>query len=55
MVFGLTSNAPLPDVDDETLLACYHYLAKNMRFPFELEHFTLRASVRIVCSVVSHI
>jgi hypothetical protein len=55
MVFGLTSNDPLPDVDDETLLTCYHYLAKNMRFPFELKHFTLPASVRIVCSVVFHI
>jgi len=39
MVFGLTSNDPLPDVDDETLLTYYRYLAKNMPFPFEVEHF----------------
>ena len=39
MIFGLTSNDPLPDVDDKTLLIYYHYLAKNMPFPFEVEHF----------------
>ncbi|MFH1921242.1 MAG: calcium-binding protein [Planctomycetota bacterium] len=27
------------DVDDETLLTYYRYLAKNMPFPFEVEHF----------------
>lgn len=39
MVFGLTSNDPLPDVDDETLLMYSRYLATNMPFPFEVEHF----------------
>ena len=39
MVFGLTSNDPLPDVDDGTLLTYSRYLAKNMPFPFEVEHF----------------
>ena len=38
-IFGLTSNDPLPDVDDETLLVYYRYLAKDMLFPFEVEHF----------------
>lgn len=38
-IFGLTSNDPLPDVDADTLLAYYHYLAKNMPFPFEVQHF----------------
>jgi len=39
MVFGLTSNDPLPDVDDKTLLTYSRYLAKNMAFPFDVEHF----------------
>ena len=38
MVFGLTSNAPLPDVDDETLEAYHEYLSKQLAFPFEAEH-----------------
>lgn len=38
MVFGLTSNAPLPEVNDETLTAYRDYLAKNLTFPFHAEH-----------------
>ena len=38
MVFGLTSNDPLPDVDDETLEAYHEYLSKNLTFPFRAEH-----------------
>lgn len=32
MVFELTSNDPLPDVDDETLETYYKYLSKNLAF-----------------------
>lgn len=38
MVFGLTSNDPLPEVDDETLTAYRDYLAKNLTFPFQAQH-----------------
>jgi hypothetical protein len=38
MVFGLTSNDPLPEVDDETLTAYRDYLAKNLTFPFQAEY-----------------
>ncbi|MCH7685624.1 MAG: hypothetical protein IH899_02905 [Planctomycetes bacterium] len=38
MVFELTSNDPLPDVDDETLEAYHEYLSKNLVFPFTAEH-----------------
>jgi hypothetical protein len=38
MVFGLTSNDPLPEVDDETLTAYRDYLAKNLTFPFQAKH-----------------
>jgi hypothetical protein len=38
MVFGLTSNDPLPDVDDETLEAYREYLSNNLVFPFRAEH-----------------
>ena len=38
MVFGLTSNDPLPDVDDETLEAYHKHLLKNLAFPFRAEH-----------------
>ena len=34
MVFGLTSNDPLPDVDDETLETYHEHLSKNLVFPF---------------------
>ncbi|MBC8875687.1 MAG: hypothetical protein H8E44_40185 [Planctomycetes bacterium] len=37
-VFELSSNEPLPGVDDDTLLAFYEYLAENLSFPFEAEH-----------------
>jgi hypothetical protein len=38
MVFGLTSNDPLPEADDETLEAYRDYLAVHLTFPFEAEH-----------------
>ena len=38
MVFELTSNDPLPEVDDETLAAYHKYLSKNLVFPFAAEH-----------------
>ena len=38
MVFGLTSNDPLPDVDDKTLFAYHRYLAANLTFPIEAEY-----------------
>jgi hypothetical protein len=38
MIFGLTSNDPLPDVDDETLEAYHEYLSNNLVFPFTAEH-----------------
>lgn len=39
MVFGLTSNDLLPDVDVDALLAYHGYLSKHMQFPFEVDHF----------------
>jgi len=38
MVFGLTSNDPLPDVDDETLETYHEHLLEKLAFPFEAEH-----------------
>lgn len=38
IVFGQTSNGPLPDVDDETLAACRDYLVKSLTFPFQARH-----------------
>jgi uncharacterized protein YodC (DUF2158 family) len=38
MVFGLTSNDPLPEVDDETLTTYRDNLAKNLTFPFRAQH-----------------
>lgn len=37
-VFGLSSDEPLPGVDDVALLAFYEYLTDNLSFPFEAEH-----------------
>ena len=37
MVFGLASNAPLPEVNDETLAVYRKYLAANLTFPIEAE------------------
>ena len=37
MVFELTSNDPLPDVDDETLATYHEHLSKNLVFPFTAE------------------
>ncbi|HRR27454.1 MAG TPA: hypothetical protein P5300_12245, partial [Acidobacteriota bacterium] len=38
MVFGLTSNDPLPDVDDRALEIYRQYLAAHLTFPVEAEH-----------------
>jgi hypothetical protein len=38
VVFELTSNDPLPDVDDETLEAYHKHLSMNLVFPFTAEH-----------------
>jgi hypothetical protein len=38
MIFGLTSDDPLPEADDESLLAYYSYLAANLSFPFEAKY-----------------
>lgn len=38
MVFGLTSNDPLPDANDETLEAYHEYLSENLTFPFQAKH-----------------
>ena len=38
LIFGLTSNDPLYDVDDETLAAYHAHLSKNLVFPFTAEH-----------------
>jgi hypothetical protein len=37
-VFGLTSNDPLPDVDNETLEMYHEYLLSSLAFPFDAEH-----------------
>ena len=37
-VFGLTSDDPLPDVDENTLLKYHEYLLENMSFPFEMDY-----------------
>ena len=39
MIFGLTSNDPLPNVGEDTLLRYYEYLSKNMRFPLRVTRF----------------
>lgn len=38
MVFGLTSNDPLPVVDKDMLEGYHQYMAKNLVFPFSAEH-----------------
>jgi uncharacterized protein YodC (DUF2158 family) len=38
MVFGLTSNDPLPDVDQETLETYHEHLSNNLVFPFDAKH-----------------
>jgi len=38
MVFGLTSNDPHPDVDDEALETYHEYLSRNLVFPFIAQH-----------------
>jgi len=35
MALGLTSDDPLPEVDEDTLLAYHRYLAEHLAFPFE--------------------
>jgi hypothetical protein len=38
MVFDLTSNDPLPELDDKTLEVYRQYLSKTLAFPFQAEH-----------------
>jgi hypothetical protein len=54
-VFGLTSNDPLPDVDDETLETYHAYFSEHLAFPFDAEHtpesgtlFQCGYSVRVI-------
>lgn len=35
IALGLTSNDPLPEVDEDTLRAYHRYLAAHLAFPFE--------------------
>jgi Calcium binding len=35
IALGLTSDDPLPEVDDDTLRAYHRYLAAHLTFPFE--------------------
>jgi hypothetical protein len=37
-ILGLTSDDPLPEADDESLVAYYKYLAANLSFPFEAKY-----------------
>ncbi len=37
-VLELTSDDPLPEADDESLVAYYQYLANNLSFPFEAKY-----------------
>lgn len=37
-IFGLTSDDPLPESDDESLAAYYRYLADILSFPFEAKY-----------------
>jgi calcium binding protein len=38
MIFGLTSNDMLPDVEDQALRTYYEHLSKHLVFPFHAEH-----------------
>lgn len=38
IIFGLTSNHPVPEVDDKSLRIYYEFLTKNLVFPFTAEH-----------------
>ncbi len=38
MIFGLTSDDPLPESEDEWLLKYYEYLDTNLSFPFEAKY-----------------
>jgi hypothetical protein len=38
MVFGLTSNDPLPEVNAKTLEAYHKYLSQHLVFPFQADH-----------------
>jgi hypothetical protein len=38
MVFGLTSNDPLPDVNDELLEQYHEYLREHLSFPFDADY-----------------
>ena len=38
MVFGLTSNDPLPEVNDQMLAVYHRHLSQTLTFPFEVEY-----------------
>lgn len=38
MIMGLTSDDPIPDVEEETLLTYQQYLIENLGFPFDAEY-----------------
>lgn len=38
MAMGLTSDDPVPDVEEATLLTYYQYLIENLSFPFDAEY-----------------
>ena len=38
VVFGLTSDDPVPEADDQSLVVYYKYLADNLSFPFEAKY-----------------
>lgn len=38
MIMGLTSNDPLPEVEEEILLTYHKYLIENLSFPFKAEY-----------------
>ena len=50
MALGLTSDDPLPEVDDDTLRAYHRYLAAHLTFPFEAKwepEFGSRPTIKI--------
>jgi hypothetical protein len=51
MIFELTSNDPLPAVDDDTLETFHRYLAKHLAFPFQADcgsEYSHRERVKVI-------
>jgi len=38
LILGATGDDPVPDVDEESLLAYWRHLSQNLAFPFEAMH-----------------